>query len=154
MWNFKGTLWNPTQNILRIHWKMFVEKWRFKSTQIYKLISIFETSPRTCLSSLKLSILWLNMTGRHQIPSASSATKLTQIDWVCLLPCRTGEDAEILAFSCLKIYVVIIIQIRGSRLVCVFVFPKQQLIFCTFVRWPSWLLCCEIFQVWYLQGWF
>ena len=24
MWNFKGTLWNSTQNILPIHWKMWI----------------------------------------------------------------------------------------------------------------------------------
>ena len=49
MWNFKGTLWNwnSKQNILPIHWNMCcLKKWRFKSSQIYKLISIFEMPHR------------------------------------------------------------------------------------------------------------
>ena len=42
MWNFKGTLWNSTQNILPVHWKMWIlfttEKLRaliFKSSKVF-----------------------------------------------------------------------------------------------------------------------
>ena len=38
VWNFKGTLWNSTQNILPIHWKIwFIQHWHFKSS--YRTIS-------------------------------------------------------------------------------------------------------------------
>ena len=39
VWNFKGTIWNSTQNILTIHWKM----WKFKSS------SVFEMPPGICM---------------------------------------------------------------------------------------------------------
>ena len=53
MRNFKGNLWNSTQNILPIHRKLcsLFEKRRSKSSQTYKLISIFETSPRSSYST-------------------------------------------------------------------------------------------------------
>ena len=42
MWNFKGNLWNSTQNILLIHWKMMilynvenVRALRFKSSEVF-----------------------------------------------------------------------------------------------------------------------
>ena len=48
VWNFKGYLWNSTQNILPIHWKMWIlftgkklRTLRFKSSSV----SVFETPP-------------------------------------------------------------------------------------------------------------
>ena len=42
MWNFKGTLWNSTQHILFIHWKMWIlfttenlRALRFKSSKLF-----------------------------------------------------------------------------------------------------------------------
>ena len=42
MWNFKGSLWNSTQNILPIHWKMWIlstgeilRALRFKSSKVF-----------------------------------------------------------------------------------------------------------------------
>ena len=42
VWNFKGTLWNSTQNILPIHWKVWflynieiLRALRFKSSQVF-----------------------------------------------------------------------------------------------------------------------
>ena len=35
VWNFKGYLWNSTQNILPIHWKMYIHsinRWNFKGS--------------------------------------------------------------------------------------------------------------------------
>ena len=36
MWNFKGYLWNSTQNILPVQWKI---------SQIYELVCVFKTTP-------------------------------------------------------------------------------------------------------------
>ena len=51
MWNFKGTLWNSTQNIFPIHWKIWflysiaiLRALRFKSSYAF-LIRVFETPP-------------------------------------------------------------------------------------------------------------
>ena len=43
MWNFKGYLWNSTQNILPVHLKytIFVQCWKFKSSQVYELVCVF-----------------------------------------------------------------------------------------------------------------
>ena len=53
MWNFKGTLWNSTQNILPIYWKVWflynieiLRALRFKSSYAF-LIRVFETPPRS-----------------------------------------------------------------------------------------------------------
>ena len=47
MWNFKGNLWNSTQNIFHIHWQrnIFFKYWKFRSSQNYKLVNVFWTPP-------------------------------------------------------------------------------------------------------------
>ena len=45
VWNFNGYLWNSTPNISPIHGKVrffFTKCWKFKSSQAYVLICIFE----------------------------------------------------------------------------------------------------------------
>ena len=47
VWNFKDTLWNSTQNILLIHWKMCILFAGENCLQILELLSIFEMPPRS-----------------------------------------------------------------------------------------------------------
>ena len=48
MWNFKGYLWNSTQNILPIHWKIrfWCKVEILRALRSKELISVFETPPR------------------------------------------------------------------------------------------------------------
>ena len=45
-WNFKGTLWNSTQNILPIHWKIFWEYVVHDSKNPHRLQEINSLRPR------------------------------------------------------------------------------------------------------------
>ena len=67
MWNFKGTLWNSTQNILPIHWKIGfpynIEI--FKSSLIKELIHVFWNTPQDSNMAIamlghQLAKCWLN----------------------------------------------------------------------------------------------
>ena len=74
--NFNGGLWNSTQNIFVINWKrrFLFRIGKFKSSQIYELVRVFETPPCRCLFDTRTSwwprpvtggILKHNDTHRH-----------------------------------------------------------------------------------------
>ena len=63
MWNFKGTLWNSTQNTISIHWKMIfldsVEHFRtlkFKSSQLMRFLKRTGLQLFKCCGSIWLLI--------------------------------------------------------------------------------------------------
>ena len=51
-----GYLWNSTQNTVPVHWKVrfFIQCWKIKSSQTYKLICVFETPLWFRLASILL----------------------------------------------------------------------------------------------------
>ena len=59
-WNFKGSLWNSTQNFSSLHWiiTIFMQSWKFTSYQIYELVRVFET-PRTSSFMVLSMSAWL-----------------------------------------------------------------------------------------------
>ena len=77
VWNFKRYLWNSTQNILTIYWKIwfFIQCGKFKSSQIYDLISIFETPSRSC-NHIKYS------TNKANLRDLIAATGLVISNWI------------------------------------------------------------------------
>ena len=57
-WNFKGILWNSTQNIFPMHWKI-LQCWNFKSSWIWRAHTCFwKASPTfgTCTGGISVSL--------------------------------------------------------------------------------------------------
>ena len=76
-WNFKGYLWNSTQNILPILWKkqflLIIEN--LKSSQIYELTCILEMSPRPYIT-LQVHVV-------HSITYGPMLLDFIVLRWIC-----------------------------------------------------------------------
>ena len=66
MWNFKGYLWNSTQNVSPIHWKMWIlftgenlRALRFKSSQVFLKCPPWQTIEHMLLECTVLKLWWI-----------------------------------------------------------------------------------------------
>ena len=92
LWNCKGYLWNSTQNILPIHWKIWllcnVENLRalkFKSSQIYELVCILKHLPGlSIISDIKVHFI---VTDKTHISLSAVFCKVFIIKIVITLKC-------------------------------------------------------------------
>ena len=85
MRNFKGTLWNSTQNILPIHWKIwFLYNIQILSVLRFKSSYVFLNPPMSILS-IFFRVVSLALGQSYDCPSARNATLKNickQITWI------------------------------------------------------------------------
>ena len=95
VWNFKGTLWNSTQNILPIHWTIWflcnceiLRALRFKSSWVFLTLCICGPYNRPITKYLKLRIVHapgmprtFSPPPRVRDPKIHQGTCVTHVSW-------------------------------------------------------------------------